>query len=308
MHIQCNRTDHVPHTPCGPGHWPGPDSDRGLQDQNDHPLVSRYAGSTVDSRKHEAFGEYTLVVGLDQAGKHQIRPIKGKLTRFVYQNPAGRSTLEIFRNYEQALKAAGADVLYQCEMDQCGPAYARSAWNRVNGLFAASDGDPRYLAASVKSAEGTAYVAVMVGRRRSQLDILEIAGMETGMVAVDAAALANGLDRDGRVSVEGIFFDVDQAIVKPASKPALEQVAQLLGSRPDLRLFVVGHTDNTGDFAHNRQLSEARARAVVAMLVNEYRIPASRLEGYGVGPLAPAATNATDTGRRQNRRVELVQR
>ncbi len=274
----------------------------------DHPLVSAYAGSTIDSRKVEAFGEYQLVTGRNAKGELTGEPLKGKLTRIVYQNPAGRSTLEIFTNYQKALAGAGLQTIYSCALDECGPAYARSAWGRFNGLFTAADGDPRYLAGKIASAGGTAYVAVMVGRIRSQVDVIEITGMQEGMVVVDAAALGQGLDRDGRVSVYGIYFDTDEAVVKPESKPALDEIAALLEARPALKLYVVGHTDITGALAHNRTLSESRGRAVVTALVEGHGIAAARLEGHGVGPLAPAATNATEAGRAKNRRVELVAR
>ncbi|MBL8112907.1 MAG: DUF4892 domain-containing protein [Acidobacteria bacterium] len=274
----------------------------------DHPLVSRYEGSEIHDLKVAEFAEYKLVTGKTAKGDPDGEKLEGKVTRIVYRNPKDRSTLEIYANYEKALKAAGASIVYSCALDTCGASFARSAWGRYNGLFAAADGDPRYLAAKLTKGGGTAYVAVMVGRRRTQLDVVEIRGMQEGLVAVNAAALGEGLDRDGRVSVPGIYFDTDKADVKPESKPALDEIAKLLGNRPALKLYVVGHTDMTGAFERNRTLSEARARSVVKALVEGYGIVASRLEGYGVGPLAPATTNASDAGRGRNRRVEIVAR
>lgn len=278
------------------------------QDAPDHPLLTRYAGSTVVSRNVEAFGRYQLATGISSGNQVQGRALEGKVTRFVYQNPASRSTLEIFRNYETALRAAGLQPIFTCALDTCGPAYARSAWGRFNNLFVAADGDPRYLAGSITTATGTAYVAVMVGRTRSQLDIVEITGMETGMVSANADSLARDLERDGRATVGGIFFDTDSATLKPESKPALDELARLMKERADLRLLVVGHTDISGDLARNQALSEARARAVMQALVSEHGIEAARLAAFGVGPLAPAATNATAEGRSLNRRVEVVAR
>lgn len=277
-------------------------------DHADHPLLTRYSGSTAVDKTVEEFGRYQLVTGVNERYEFQGRTLEGKLTRFVYQNPAERSTLEIFRNYRTALGRAGLQELFNCELDACGPAYARSAWGRHNNLFVAADGDPRYLAGTIRTAGGTTYVAVMVGRRRTQVDIIEIVAMQGDMVVADAASLLRELDANGRVTVNGIYFDVDQSELKPESRAAIEQVASLLRANAGLRLFVVGHTDITGDLQHNRTLSEARARAVVASLVRDYGIAASRLDGYGVGPLAPVGTNASETGRALNRRVELVRR
>jgi outer membrane protein OmpA-like peptidoglycan-associated protein len=276
--------------------------------QEDHPLISRYQGSVVMSKKVEEFGEYLMVTGLTAKGDFVGEKLQGKVTRIVYQNPQGRSTMEIFLNYRKALEDAGMAALYACALNECGPAYARSAWNRYNGLFAAADGDPRYLAGKIVTPKAAAYVALMVGRLRTQFDVVEIVAMQEDLVAVDAAALARGIDREGRVSVYGIYFDTDKADIKPESKPALDEIGKLLKSRSGLKLYLVGHTDMTGALAHNRALSEARARAVVKALVNDYGIAAERLEGYGVGPLAPAASNATSEGKAKNRRVELVAR
>jgi outer membrane protein OmpA-like peptidoglycan-associated protein len=277
----------------------------------DHPLVSRYEGSKPTSRKVEDFGRYSLATRTSPKGDPEGEVLEGKVTRIVYENPAGRSTLEIFRNYREALEKAGATVVWTCEMDACGPSYARSAWNRYNGLFAAADGDPRYLAAKIVSGGASstaAYVAVMVGKRRTQVDVVELQAMETDKVVADAAALGKGIDAEGGVSVYGIYFDTDKSDVKAESGPALEEIAKLLKARPALKLYVVGHTDMTGALAHNMTLSQARARAVVDVLVKSHGIAAGRLEGHGVGPLAPVAVNTSEAGRAKNRRVELVAR
>lgn len=276
----------------------------------DHPLVSKYPGSKITKKTAKEFEAYTLVTGLEVEGmKFEGKPLEGKVTRVIYENPAERSTLEIFRNYEQALTGAGAKILYTCALDDCGPGFVRSAWNRFNGLFAASDGDPRYLAAQITHKDGAeAYIGVMVGKRRSQVDVVELRPMDTGLVAVDPSALAEGIERDGSVRIYGILFDHDKADIKPESKPALDAIAQLLRDQSKLSIFVVGHTDGTGGLDHNMQLARARAAAVVKALTSDFGIAADRLAPHGVGPLAPVASNATEEGRKQNRRVELVAR
>lgn len=278
-------------------------------DGEDHPLVSRYPDSKLVKHETEDFGKYTLITGLDvKPMTFATQPLEGELTRIVYDNPPERSTLEIFRNYQQALAKAGATVLFQCEEDACGPAYARNKWSQTNGLFAASDGDPRYLAATIASGERRAWIALMVGKRRTQLDVVEAAPMDQGLVAVDPAKLAADIAQTGTVRIYGILFDVDKADIRPESKPALDAIAAMLRAQPKLALFVVGHTDATGALQHNLDLSRARARAVVGALTRDYAIAAPRLDPHGVGPLAPVATNTTDEGRQQNRRVELVAR
>lgn len=151
-----------------------------------------------------------------------------------------------------------------------------------------------------------AYLALLVGRRRTQLDIVEIVGLEEDMIVADAATLAKGLEAEGKVSVHDICFDTDKADIKPESKAALDEIAKLLKNRVTPELYVVGHTDMAASLEHHRTLSAARAQAVVKALVTDCGIAATRLEGYGVGPLAPAASNASAEGRTKNRRAELV--
>ena len=104
------------------------------------------------------------------------------------------------------------------------------------------------------------------------------------------------------------MFDTDKTDLKPESKPALDEVAKLLNDRADLKLYVVGHTDMQGSLAHSMSLSEGLAKPVVKALTADYGIDGARLEGRGVGPLVPVATNASEGGRASNRRVALVQR
>jgi outer membrane protein OmpA-like peptidoglycan-associated protein len=88
--------------------------------------------------------------------------------------------------------------------------------------------------------------------------------------------------------------------------PALDEIAKLLKKEPELKLHVVGHTDNEGGLAFNMNLSKRRAEAVVNALVKNYGITAKRLTANGVAYLAPVAVNTTEEGRARNRRVELV--
>lgn len=121
-----------------------------------------------------------------------------------------------------------------------------------------------------------------------------------------AAAMKQKLDSDGRVAIQ-VNFATDKADILPASDPQLAQVLDLLRTDPTLKLAVEGHTDSTGDAKHNRDLSEARARAVVTALTAK-GIDTGRLQAAGFGADRPVADNAAEEGRARNRRVELVKR
>jgi len=86
----------------------------------------------------------------------------------------------------------------------------------------------------------------------------------------------------------------------------LSVIATYLKQEPNAKFRVVGHTDSMGDAEFNQDLSERRAQAVHARLIQQFGIPADLLTYHGVGELSPVSTNETDAGRALNRRVELV--
>ncbi|GMQ79360.1 MAG: hypothetical protein BMS9Abin02_1944 [Anaerolineae bacterium] len=138
------------------------------------------------------------------------------------------------------------------------------------------------------------------------LEVIESKPMDTGMVTVNADAMAKGIDETGHIAIYGIYFDTGSANLKAESESTLNEIARLLKARPSLNLLVVGHTDNQGGYDYNMDLSQRRAAAVVTALVNQYGVDRKRLTAAGVGYLSPVASNDTPEGRAKNRRVELV--
>jgi len=117
--------------------------------------------------------------------------------------------------------------------------------------------------------------------------------------------IAKDLAEFGRSRIYGINFDTDSAVLKDESKPTLDRIAALLKAQSGLKLTIEGHTDSTATAEHNQKLSQQRAEAVKAYLVAA-GIDGARLKAVGLGATKPVATNATEIGRAQNRRVELV--
>jgi outer membrane protein OmpA-like peptidoglycan-associated protein len=275
-----------------------------------HPAVTPYAGSVATRRDDDGFKSYSLVTAVNEQGKTdedalQTLKVEGNVIRFSYENPKDRSAHEIYSNYREGLVKGGFRILFACAGTECGPGYATSRWGRVTGMRYFSP-EMRYIAAKGVTNGQEIYVAVLVAKVRHQVEIVEVSQMEKGLVT--AKAIEEGLRLDGRVVLDGIFFDTDKATIKAESKPALDAIAKFLVANAALKAYIVGHTDGTGDFGHNMQLSRSRAAAVVAVLVNSYKIAPARLDAHGVGPLSPARTNKNDAGRTQNRRVELVER
>ncbi|MEJ7646262.1 MAG: OmpA family protein [Chryseolinea sp.] len=109
----------------------------------------------------------------------------------------------------------------------------------------------------------------------------------------------------GSVAVlNNIFFDVDKFELKEKSSPELLKIVSFLKENASVRVEISGHTDNSGSAVYNRQLSEKRARSVFTFL-SEHGIEKSRLFTKGHGPDQPVASNDTESGRQQNRRIEV---
>jgi outer membrane protein OmpA-like peptidoglycan-associated protein len=297
----------------------------------DHPLVSRYTGSFIDGQQVLDFDSYTLPAGpAVQNSEGQRVPsekiaLEGKITRTLYRGPKERSTLEILRNYQSALESAGFEILYTCSGKDCGHLFQwlfykereqRILSTKTSGSAFDIPQELRYIAAKGPVGDRTVHVSVLVAydagfsklskQPVTLVEVIESEAMDTGMVTIDAEAMAKGIDATGHIAIYGVYFDTNSAEIKAESAPTLTEISKLLNDRPSLKLLVVGHTDNQGDYDYNMGLSGRRAEAVARALSEQHGIDGGRLRSAGVGFLAPAASNDTAAGREKNRRVELV--
>lgn len=265
--------------------------------------------------------------------------LEGARTRLIYLLPPGSSPLEALRGYEQSLTAMGAQKRFECAAESCGgDASANSRdgggdqsivmklWpgSRVvaddfSNSFCAHDVgvvDQRFGAFEISGkafvqvhaflGQDSGYCKAFDNRVIAIIDVLEVKVREDKMVTLSASELNKAITTTGRVAIYGILFDTGSSVIKPESKASLDQIAALLQENANLKLHVVGHTDNQGSLDSNFALSKARAAAVAANLSKLYGIVAARLSANGVSSLAPVASNTDELGRAKNRRVELV--
>lgn len=104
---------------------------------------------------------------------------------------------------------------------------------------------------------------------------------------------------------QDLLFATDSAAVRPDLQQDLFTVAGSLQQYPDSSIQVVGHTDSDGEADYNQRLSERRAGGVSSVLINA-GVPAGRVQPIGMGETQPVASNLDDSGKAQNRRVEIV--
>jgi outer membrane protein OmpA-like peptidoglycan-associated protein len=192
------------------------------------------------------------------------------------------SALQIVRNYTNAIKKIGGQLIYEYE-----------------------DGGSQNVVMKLVKDKKETWAYVYAAGNTYNINIIEKEAMGQDVVA-DASSMANSIKESGKVALYGIYFDSGKSVLKPESQPTMEEISKLLKSDPNLKLYVVGHTDNTGTFDANMKLSVDRATAVVNALVSQFSVNTARLKACGDGPTSPVATNDTEAGKALNRRVELV--
>jgi outer membrane protein OmpA-like peptidoglycan-associated protein len=248
--------------------------------------------------------------------------------------------LQGVRNYQNEITGKSGQLLFECKNEECGGDPGRASeggggdqsmamylWPESsikdkafsNGHCAQSQRitEQRFAAFTLPKSnahvsvlaytgKGGSYCNVFADRTVLIVDVIEQKAMEQKMVTVKAEEMAQAINSSGRVALYGLYFDSGKADVKPESKDTLDQIAKLLNGSPSLKLLVVGHTDNVGEFGSNMDLSKRRADSVIAALAGQYKIDRKRLTPVGVSFASPIAPNTSDDGKAKNRRVELV--
>ncbi len=256
----------------------GAQQERDVQGSKDHPILSRMLNYYISGYQENRYDVHEFY---DEADNEFV--IEGHKWIIEYTlregyTPPGQ--LNVFQNHINAVKKIGGDILYDRGLYMKVVREGLETWIEV---WATDDGSDY------------------------RLTIVQRTALEQEVVA-DPEAMAKDIEASGHVAVYGIYFDFDSYAVKPESKPTLEAISELLRIRPDLNVYIVGHTDMTGTLAYNMDLSSKRAQAVVDVLVRDYGIASARLQAQGIGPLCPVSTNRTEEGRKLNRRVELVEK
>ncbi len=273
--------------------------------------------------------------------------LEGEHTQLSYllQNPE-ISTLQVKRAYVDGLEQSGFDIEFAGSgRDELGRRFhsvgffdrdrprgvSRSTMRRAGNR---AERDKRFLAA--RHSEEDVYVTVLIHNNSDSeplilVDVVEVPAEETALTMeapqpaerqpverdeivaaheaedLTAEQIESGIIAEGRVAVRDILFEFDSAEIIDESADALATIAEVLEQNEELELLIVGHTDNVGDFEYNLNLSMQRARAVGNWLEEHHDIDGERLQAAGAGMMAPVATNRSEDGRAQNRRVELVE-
>jgi len=268
-------------------------------------------------------GAFEYGVGVPTVG------VEGEVRRQAWRIPSpGLTTLQVLLPLRQQLKAAGYDVVLDCDQFTCGgfdfrfnvevlPAPNMRVNMRAYRFVTAVKGpenDPTSVITLMVSTTATAaFVQIIEAGSLEQEDVevstdgdvqLPLAGPITD--PAPAGDFDTVLSTDGHIVLDGLDFGTGNTALGEGPFASLENLAGFLVSQPDVTIAVVGHTDSVGSQDVNIGLSRQRAAAVRQRLIEGYNVDPAQVQAEGMGYLAPIASNLSAEGRELNRRVEAV--
>lgn len=283
----------------------------------DHPAVAAYPSAKIEKYDYKEYEEAQLLLSKPYLvhGKYKadkVLPVEGQVTYIHYRIPGSASALQVLRNYQSSLRRSGFQELFVCERpcinDNLGDLRELL---KARDLYLNGHQDVQYLAAQ----RGNTYVSLAVNTFGSGSDtyawlfVIDKGSLDDGKMAISGESpMALALAASGKVDVYGFQFDTGKAQLKSGSDATLRELAKVMTDNPDLRIDVVGHTDDVGQADANLALSLARAQAVTTALTQQHAVAAERVAATGQGASQPVALNTNEAGRAKNRRVEIIVR
>lgn len=242
----------------------------------DHPLLTRMPGYVI----FECTQNFNELDFADLKGE-EVK-LEGNLTYNWYTlNPdSGKpepSFLQIIKNYQNAIVKIGGKKIFEDES---------------NGFYELN--------------KGSKFYKIKIACTNTSDYMLFILEMEPMKQEITANEMLDALNKDGFIALN-ILFETGKSAIQKESIPIVDQIFEMLKANTDLKISIEGHTDNTGDAAGNKKLSNDRARTVMTALVAK-GIDAARLSFVGWGQEKPVADNRTDEGKAKNRRVEIIKK
>ncbi len=292
----------------------------------DYPYISRYKGATIHQCSVIDYGIFYLgldkVVNRDFNGHgrffNKYLKVVGKIYNIQYLLPQGTGVLKVWENYKNTLTNSGYNLLYM-ENSQS-PCFYREDYFGGDGTplvqgvrgFYGNYCDNGYYYSVFKGARDSLDVYVMIfvaedgdGEIIVNQSVIEAVPIELGLVKADD--IAQNIELTGHSIFYEIHFATGSATIDSKSDKQIKEIAKFLKQHSDKKFYIVGHTDNTGDFAGNMTLSQQRAKAVMNELINDYDVNSNQLSAYGVADLCPIVSNYDEAGKARNRRVEIVE-
>ncbi len=251
----------------------------------DYPMFNRMPDYYIAECDSKQFDAYNFTVENSTSDDAKTETVEGKFFYYHYQlnsDVAEPSALQIFRNFENALKQINAKII---------------------GRVVEQNNSYSFICAKVTKGKNEVWIKITASQPDYEIVIVE---KEAMVQSIQAKDILDALNTNGFIALD-ILFDTGKATVKPESQDIINEIFNSLNSNTSLKVSIEGHTDNVGNAVSNKKLSEARAKAVMDILITK-GIKKERLSSVGWGQEKPVADNRTEEGRTKNRRVEIVKK
>ncbi len=292
-------------------------------------LLDFPGNAVLAGEKSNERGSYKVPVGAWQNGELPSVLAEGEVLQQAWKITAtGLTSLQILDPLKKQLKDEGFKVVFECETDACGGFDFRFETDVMPEPVMHVDlGDFRFLSAERKTGDTPEYVTLLVSRSQNagfvQLVRVGEPADETELVTStdnpalttisepppadqSALPLEQALQEKGHYILEDLVFQTGSSNLGDGDFASLAALADYIKAHPDRTFALVGHTDAEGSLAGNIALSKKRAASVARRLIEDYGVDKKQISAEGNGFLSPRATNMTEDGRAQNRRVEVI--
>ncbi len=278
-----------------------------------------------EERRSESPGSYALPVAVFDGKSVPVRQAEGAVDQRAFRlDAAGLTTLAVMGPLRDQVIAAGFTVILDCEARQCGGFDFRFGTEVMpepemhvdmgDFRFLSAEKDGEVVSLMVSRSAMSAFVQVTrvtpvpegTGPDTPDANVVDLDEKEVTRSLGDAGEIGVTLEAEGAAALDDLVFASGAAALEAGEYASLAAVAAWLAADPAATVAVVGHTDASGSLVANIALSERRAEAVRQVLTDRFGVDGTRMAAEGVGFLAPRATNQTEEGRQQNRRVEVI--
>jgi outer membrane protein OmpA-like peptidoglycan-associated protein len=272
----------------------------------DYPLFNRMPNYYLSDCAKVEYGSMKFPVGKpdpNNDNKIKSEAVEGKIMAYYYYLKEGAepaSGLQIMRNFQNAAKQNGGTILGEYQ-GWCEGNYEYG--NDINsGAIPWANGCTNW-STTLKMAKDTKEVWLFVSKTDEGYNMV-IAEKESMKQDIQANEMFDTLNKEGSIALY-INFETGKADIKPESQKIVDQIVKMMKDKPNLKISIEGHTDNSGNAQFNQTLPENRAKSVMNAIIAK-GIDKNRLSSKGWGQTKPIADNKTEEGRAKNRRVEIV--
>ena len=292
-------------------------------------LLDFPGNALLTGKKTVERGSYKVPIGAWQNGELPDIEAEGEVVQQAWKITAtGLTSLQIFDPLKKQLIDKGFEVVFECETGACGGFDFRFETDvmpepvmhvdlgdfRFLSAKRETDDTPEYVTLLVSRSQNAGYVQlVRVGKPADEAELITSTTSPALTTISDPAPtdqpalpLEQALQEKGHFILEDLVFQTGSSDLGDEEFTSLANLADYIKAHPDRTFALVGHTDAEGSLAGNIALSKKRAASVVRRLINDYGVDKKQISAEGNGFLSPRATNMTEDGRAQNRRVEVI--